>query len=469
MRIARRAGLALLIAFCLSKTVLAQREQGYIPPVPFTDAQTSPLAQTVLQPAVNLGQALLAAGILPRLRYVDAAATNPIGGLSRGLDNSGVVMFGADLDLDRIAGLRGGILHAGFAQLYGRELSTDNIGSRTKVQSFYYPNKQFELTELTYEQALLDGRINLLVGRANATGEFARSTYGCRFQNVADCPFELTQVVAGYPGFPYVNWGGRVRLRPTADTYIKSGAYEVNPARIRNSGLDWGIERSSGYVVPVEVGFETTFLTDRHPRHYKLGGWYNSAPYTDPLLNTRGRSRAQFNGSPLGYSGGRRGIYALGDQMVWRHDDVSLRGVTLFGGVAAPFDATELFTMQALGGLLWTGPFDARPADTIELLGSYIQLSQREAQFLNQLLAKAGARSFIARSGYVFEANYGVRVIPGVLLQAGLQYLVNPDDILRPRTKFAPRDALVVGLKLVINANEILGLPDQLPALYRGG
>ena len=56
----------------------------------------------------------------------------------------------------------------------------------------------------------------------------------------------------------------------------------------------------------------------------------------------------------------------------------------------------------------------------------------------------------------MFEANYGVRVTPGVVLQAGLQYLVNPDDILWPTTKFAPRDALVVGLKLVINANEIL-------------
>jgi len=446
----------------LTQTAHAQREQGYLPPAPMTDARTSPLTGTALQPVVNLGQDLLGAGVLPRLRYVDAFAANPTGGLSQGVDNSGVVMFGADVDLGRVAGVPGATFHASFAQLYGHELSTDHIGSRTKVQSYYYPYKQFEMTELTFEQSLFGDRLNLLVGRANATGEFARDSIGCRFENVADCPFELTQLVAGFPGFPYVNWGGRVRVRPTTATYVKAGAYETNSIRNRNTGFDWGLNHSTGFVLPVEAGYETNFLTDSTPRQYKIGVWYNSADYTDPLLNTRGRSRVQFRGTPLIYAGGREGFYALADQMVWRHDGQSPGGVTAFANVAAPFDRAELYSLQAIGGVVWTGAFDARPADTIGVLGSYIRLSQKEDRYLNGLLAKAGSRSFVPRSGFVFEVNYGVRVVSGVVIQPSLQYLVSPDDISRTSATFAPKDALVVGLKLVVNANELLGLPDQL-------
>ncbi len=430
----------------------------------------APLANDpLLGPAVRLGRDLLDAGILPRLRYIDAFAANPVGGLKQGADNSGVVIFGADMDLGRIAGIPGGLIHASFAQLYGHELSTDNIGSRTKVQSYYYPYKQFELSELTYEQSLFGDKLNLLAGRANATGEFARDTFGCRFENVADCPLELTQLVGGFPGFPYVNWGGRVRVRPTPNLYIKAGAYEIEPNRNKNSGFAWDATSASGFVMPVEIGYGTTFADDDHPRNFKAGMWYNSAPYNDPLLNTKHTSRALFGGAPLTHPGGRTGGYLLADQMVWRHDNGSQRGVTVFGAAAAPFDPSEAFAFQGVLGAVWTGAFDARPADQIGVLANFIQLSRKENQYLDGLLRKAHSPGFIPQSGYVFEVNYGYRIVPGVTLQPTLQYLVNPDDISRTSTKVAPRDAFVVGVKFSVNANQLLGLPEQLSAGFRGG
>jgi porin len=370
-----RPGAAVALALLPGATAWAQREQGYVPPVPRTSAATAPLSGTVLDPVVRLGQDLYSAGILPRLRYVDSFAANPVGGLTQGTDTSGVVIFGADADLSQIAGIPGGLVHATFAQFYGHELSTDHIGARTKVQSYYYPFKQFELSELTYDQRLLDGRLDVIVGRANGTGTFARSTYGCRFQGVADCPFELTQVVGGFPGFPYANWGGSVRFDPLAATYVQAGAFETNPRRQHNSGFDWGINTATGVVIPVEFGYGTTTLNDPYPRHLKLGGWYNSADYTDPYLNTRGQSRALLGGAPLAYGGGRGGLYALADQVVYRHDRESTRGIAVFGSVAGPFDSPELFALQAVGGALWSGPFDARPGDQIGVLGSYLRLS----------------------------------------------------------------------------------------------
>ena len=470
IRGARVLAAALLAACALAaRPAVAVDEPGYIPAAPLTNAATSPLNGTPLEPVVRLGQDLLDAGILPRLRTIDSFAANPYGGLTQGTDASGVTIFGADFDMNRLVGAPGLLLHASFAQLYGHELSTDAIGSRTKVQSYYYPYKQFEMTELTAEQSLWGDRVNVLAGRANATGEFARDTYGCRFEGVADCPFELTQYIAGFPGFPYVNWGGRVRVRPDENTYFKVGAYELNSLRNRNSGFDWRLNHSTGFVLPVEAGYETTYATDPFPRHYKAGFWFNSADYSDPFLNTKGLSRGKYGGTPLTYSNGREGFYGLADQVVWRHDAQTNRGVAVFGATGAPVDGREPFAFQAVLGALWTGPFDARPADQFGVLGSYIRLSDKEAGYLNALLTKVHSNSLISRNSFVFEINYGFQVVPGLVFQPAIQYLVNPDDISRTSARFAPKDALVLGAKFVLNAGELMGLPEQLPAYNKSG
>lgn len=461
--------LALVAWLCVPACAMAQSEQPETPAVQQAVTRAAPLSGTVLDPVVRLGQDLLAAGILPRLRYVNSFAANTSGGLAQGAEDSGAVIFGADFDLNRIAGIPGAQVHVSFADFYGHELATAKIGTRTKVQSLYYPFKQFELSEFTYEQSLFNDRVKFLVGRANATGEFARSTYGCRFENVADCPFELTQFIGGFPGFPYVNWGGRIRVSPTAETYLKVGAYEINSLRNRTTGFDWSTTSSTGYVIPAEIGYETSFANDRLPRHYKIGIWYNSAPYADPYLNTRRTSRAQFGGAALTHPGGRRGGYILADQMLWRPDRETPRGIAAFAGVAAPTDADEAFSLQAVGGAVWTGPFAQRPFDQIGLLGSYIQLSKKEAGFLNGLLAKARSRNFVARDGFVIELNYGFELVPGITLQPAVQYLINPDDISRTTAKTAPRDAFVVGVKFSVNANALLGLPQSLPGIRRRG
>ena len=432
------------------------------PAPPETRRAPSPLLGTPLEPVVRFGQSLYDAGILPRLRYVQSAATNPIGGLRQGADTSGVVIFGADFDMKKIAGLDGTQFHVTFAQFFGRELSTDYIGSRTKVQSFYYPKEQFELSELTYEQSLFDKQLTFVVGRANATGSFARSTYGCRFQNVADCPFELTQAVAGFPGFPYVNWGGYVRYNPVPTLYAKAGAFETNATRNTNSGFDWGLNHSTGYVIPFEVGYGTEYSNDPYPRHFKLGGWYNSAPYNDPYLSTRGRSRALFGGAPLTYSGGRTGAYALGDQVVWRPDASGQRGVAVFATTGVPFDNRGLFSLEAVAGALWTGPLASRPADQIGLLATYIRLSDKEGDFVNDLLRKAGSPTLVGRNQGIFETNYNYKLTEGIYLAGSLQYLVHPDSINRPNARIAPRDALVLGLKFSAALGPLLGLPASL-------
>ena len=66
------------------------------------------------------------------------------------------------------------------------------------------------------------------------------------------------------------------------------------------------------------------------------------------------------------------------------------------------------------------------------------------------MLQRARSPTLVSRSQFVFEANYNYRVVEGVFLAGSLQYLVNPDQISQQSATPAPRDALVVGLKLAL-------------------
>ena len=145
--------------------------------------------------------------------------------------------------------------------------------------------------------------------------------------------------------------------------------------------------------------------------------------------------------------------------MVYRYDQVTTRGVVVFGTVAGPFDGKGLFAFQGVVGAIWSSPLASRPGDQIGLLGTYLQLSDKEDGFLNVLLRKTRSPTLVSRDQFVFEANYNLRLVEGVFLASGLQCIVNPDQISRQSATRAPRDALVVGLKLALNVNDLLGLP----------
>lgn len=389
-------------------------------------------------------------GIHLRMLVVNNLAANPVGGVQQGATGVGGIIFGTDLDLARIVNWQGATFHVTFAQFWGRSLSHDYIGTANKVQNYnYYPNEQFELAQLSLEQKLDDGRLNLLVGRINATADFARTPYGCRFMNALNCPLTLTNITGQFTGFPFVNWGGRVRYEVTPAVALKAGAYEINPTRAHNSGFDWSTEGATGVIVPAAVDLTTGRDTD-YEGHFELGGWYNSAPYSDPFLNSAGRPRAFAGGRPLVYSGGRSGVFAEADGVVWRPKAKSGRNLALFAVAAAPFDERETYAFQAVGGMSYTGPFAARPHDQLNLMAAYIRFTNGYNSFLNELLRKNGAAGGLSQNQYIFEVNYAVRVRPELFLVPDLQYIVNPDTTMAPHANAVPQNVLVVGARVIL-------------------
>ena len=418
----------------------------------------------VFEPIARPAQALFKAGILLRGTFNNDFQGNPVGGLEHGTANGGTGTFGADFQLGKLIGIQGGQFHLLFADTYGTTLQS-KIGNYIKSQGWYYPFQRLELAQLAYEQDLFGGTVNLYGGRTNATAMFARPTYGCNFISGSQCPYYLPLFTGGFSGFPYATWGGRIRVNPKKSWYVEGGVFSVDPNRRNVHGFNLNLDTASGIVAPFEIGYETDFSNDKYPRHFKFGGWYNNAPSIDPLLNTRHLSRALVPGAPLMNTFGRGGLYALADQVIYRPDN-SRRNLAIFASVAAPFDQREIFSSQSVAGALFTGPFASRPRDTLGIMVTRVQFTKPETLYMNQLLAKNGSTSFVKRTQYDIEANYGIRVLPGFSLTPNVEYIVNPDTTQRPDARFAPKDAFIAGVRITFNLGDLLGLPSVLPGTH---
>jgi porin len=463
----RTLALALCCAL-LPGVTLAQQAAGSAGDKPPNLANQAPVpAQTDLDAAPLAAIAgpfrtLYDNGILLSADFYDDLQGNPAGGLQKGYANAGAGAFGLDADLAR-EGIPGGRLHVIFAAEYGGSLQRDT-GQFIKSQDWFLPGQEFQLAQFAYEQSLFGDKVNLYGGRVGAASGFAKPTYGCDFITGSQCPYALPVFTGGFSGFPYATWGGRVRVNPTDKFYVQAGAFSVDPARKNDGGFNFSLSTATGVVVPIEAGYGTDFSNDDYPRHYKIGGWWNDAPSSDPLLNTNGQSRALFGGAPLMNTFDRGGLYALADQVVYRPDD-SHRNLALFASLAAPLDQREILSAQNTVGFYDTGPVASRPHDTVGFMVTEVLFTRAETEFLNQLLQEHGSSTFVERDQYDIEANYGYELASGVVVTPNVEYILHPDTTQTPDAKFAPKNAVVIGIRLSFDLDDALGIPSHLPAL----
>jgi porin len=224
---------AMMFALAIAGSASAAPDQGLDqdPDQSSTDQASS---KSVLEQLRDNGVAL-------RFVLSNDWAASVKGGERTGATNGGGAVGGADFDMAKLFGIDGA--RVTFARYYGHSVAATDIGITQKVQGYWYPARQWQLAQLTWEQKFADEHLTVIGGRMNATWQFARSTYGCRFVSAPDCPDQLTDTTGGFSGFPYVNWGGKVKYQPTA-AYVSLGAFEINPTRKNNNGLDFTTQNS---------------------------------------------------------------------------------------------------------------------------------------------------------------------------------------------------------------------------------
>lgn len=415
-------------------------------------------------PGATPGEILFDKGISLKTDYTGEAASNPSGGIRHSTDYAGQIHVGADLDFDRMANLAGSSAHIDVVQRHGRNLAADAIGNNTSVQEIY-GTQDVHLANLTLEQKLFDGRLDITAGRTEANTTFLSSPIYCNFQSNSACGNPtLIFKDSNFTYWPASSWGGDVKGMITDTLYLHAGAYEVNPydkLTGRGYGIDLRTDQATGAIVPFELGYATSFANDSLPRHYQIGGWYDDSDYSDPLYDANG-NEALLSGNPYATDHGRSGAFFRFDQMVWRPDPDSRRGLTLFGVFMTRTTGRVQENQFYEVGLLQTGTFAGRDEDTLGFLVNDQEFSDLALSGIRAASQSAGGDGAIPKREIMMELAYGAQVTPSIRLSPNLQYIVNPDQFAEPyRTKTIP-DAFVVGFKFTVDLARLADLAAPL-------
>jgi porin len=385
--------------------------------------------------------------------YTGEAAEVLDGGLARRGAMAGQVFLGADTDLGKLLGWNGATLHLGLNNRHGENLSDNGIGNSTSVQEIY-GGQNTRLVRVTLEQNLFDGRFNIEVGRTPANISFLGSSYCQYFQMNAACgnpTFVFKN--SNFTWWPTSSWAAHATAWLTPEIYLHGGIYEVNPNRALDSDhdLDWSTNGTTGYIAPFALGHKTTFANSRLPHKWEIGAWYDESDYTDPLRAANGQP-ALTAGLPYATrTSGRSGFYARFEQMVWRPDETSQRGLSLIGAVLGKINGQLAESSYQMVGFEFTGPLESRPTDSLAFVIARQEYSGLVLDNIRIARALAGGTGTQHRDQIMMEMSYGFNLTPQIRLQPNVHYIIHPDQMNNPsRLKDLP-NAFLVGLRFDIN------------------
>jgi porin len=374
-------------------------------------------------------------GIEIEAEYTAEMAGNPVGGLGQGFRYAHEIDFGATVDLDKLAGIKGLTFAVGLAEYAGNSLSKAKIGNIFSVQEIYVSTPDVRLAELSLEQSLFDDHLNLKAGWIDAGSEFAVLPVACNFWNEAFCdnPASLGEN-SGFTEAPNSSWGGRIRVE-LGDFYAQTGAYEVNPRLARQGrGFVLGTDGATGAFIPVEVGWNPVDAFLGLPGQFRLGGYYDTSTVDNVTAEVD-------EDTPPGKHHGRWGIYLMGQQKIYREPGNAARGLTAFGGVVFGDSQTAEIQWFVEAGLVYQGTFPGRDDDSINLGFAYGHINGRLINAQKNANDEEPGSEVEQSAESVIELNYAAQITPWFLLSPGMQVIINP------RADSHTPTALVLGLK----------------------
>jgi porin len=376
----------------------------------------------------------LDAGVNFRGDYVSETFANVSGGLKRGSSYAQQLRLGADFDMARLAGWSGATLHLTINDRRGAGVSADYIGNRLPVQEVY-GGPYTRLSEASYEQNLLGDRLNLRLGYFAMGNDLGGMAIGCQLVNAAFCAHPLSlSGNSGWYNYPNARWGAAVRYKLAPELLFRTGLFQDNP-RLgdRRNAFRPFAAGTAGMMLPLELEYAPGSAphSEALPGHYKLGVFYDTAD-----VKRQGDT---------GTVSGRYGIYLLADQMILREGPGG-RGLSVFGQFTANPRASAQITRWVAAGLVKTGTFAGRDADTVALGLVHAQVNPRLREVAALSNLEDGGDASLPAGESVVELSYGVQPRRWLGVRADVQYVVQPGAFSYRST----RNALAIGTQLKI-------------------
>ena len=458
------AGAAVL---CLSQLPAAAQGTPPAEPVP-TGFWERP---TLLGDAAGFRPFLARFGVTLNLTEISEVLGNLTGGIARGAAYDGLTTATLGLDTGPALGWQGGTFQASALQIHGRNLSVENLAS-LQTASGIEASRGTRLWELWFQQQLAGDAADVKLGQQSLDQEFMVSQYSALFVNtVMGWPMlPSADLYAGGPAYPLSALGLRLRGKPAGDLTLLAGIFDDNPpggpfaddAQLRGaeaSGTRFNL--GTGALAIAELQYaanagdahkDCTTLLCGLPGTYKLGFWYDSAPFADQHVDQTGLSLADPASSGVARRHpGNFSFYGLIDQQAWREAG----GPRMLGAflrvMGAPADR-NLIDWSLDAGFTLKAPLPGRDSDTIGIAYGWAHVSPAAAALDRDTAHFTGAFVPVRGAEHLIEATYQAQLAPWWVLQPDLQYVVDPGGgIANPH---APSqrvgDELVVGLRTTV-------------------
>src|SRR5262245_29140226 len=224
---------------------------------------------------------------------------NTTGGLKRGAVYTGLLDFGAELDLEKLIGWKGASVSTTWLWLSGRDASADLVGNFLTISNIAGFNT-LRMLELWFQQDFfqrgddaLPG-LSIRVGQLTADREFVISDYGALFTNgTFGWPaFLYTNIPEGGPGYPMGTLGVRVGVTPWEWMTLQSAVFQGNvfAQNVNRHGFRWNLNSDEGYfwINELQIRWNQSGKARILPGQAKFGAWFHTADFADPFFDQDG-------------------------------------------------------------------------------------------------------------------------------------------------------------------------------------
>jgi len=361
-------------------------------------------------------------GISIGLQNALEAWTNATGGIKRGASGDGLATLTLGLDTRKALGWQGGTFNLSLLGIYGPNFSQGYLGN-LQTASGIAAAPTVRLWELWYQQAFLDGRMDVKIGQQSLDQEFMVSQAASLFLNtVMGWPMTPTaDLYAGGPAYPLSSLGVRLRGHPTDTVTLLGGVFQDNPPGgpftndsqllgATRYGVNMNLRTGALFIAELQVA-----VNQPNAGTYKIGAWFDTAPFPDPASS--GNPRLHWHNFS---------IYAVADQTVWQPGGGDPRAVSLFVRPMLAPAAQNLIDFSINGGATLKAPLPGRDNDTFGVGFGLANVSSRASAFTRDAAFFSGA-TVPARGAETFvEVTYQLQVTPWFQVQPDFQYVWMP-------------------------------------------
>ncbi len=342
-------------------------------------------------------------------RWVVEPAVNTRGYRGHGLNVVSSVNIGASLDMGKLGVVDNGLVRVVLTDRIGNSTNSHRTGAYIQNQAFYGQGKNVRFNELSWEQIFAQGRLAVKAGFYPMGNDFGKLPYTCNFTNNGNCGHPLGPVYSsGWRDDPTGQWGARVKWSDPSGWYVETGAYDVNSLRSKaGHGFDFDFDGERGMFLPVEIGYVHGKTPSDYAGTYKVTAYYDT-------------SRATREGFPDQTKKGRAGAIFQAAQQIWKPEQSTVRGISIFGVYTIADKDTGLIPAYYEAGSSWRGILASRPDDILSLSWTRAKINSRLARY------EADNGSEPQTSEELWELNYGVQATPSILLRPTVQYVIRP-------------------------------------------